>query len=207
MDFLLSHRVAGQCPLWVISGHQLAVQGSAIFNSGHGLLKRVCKRKKLKQPSAIARQKVWCWSRLRVTSIFVDDSAASDCPGRRTVSLSIIGQRPTGRKKFALSPAHLDAARPIHHCSRIQVTSNFCGFYGKMTLRLKPRREPNEDRYPWLLTRSPPRVWHHRHTSNRDKPRRALAFFSPRGSACVTNKSGCHVQGMGCQSLARAEVC
>ena len=39
---------------------------------------------------------------------------------------------------------------------------------------LKPRRVTNEDRYPWLLTRFHPRVWHYRHNSNRDKPRRSL---------------------------------
>ena len=51
-----------------------------------------------------------------------------------------------------------------------------------MTSRLKPRRVTNEDRYPWLLTRFHPRAWHYRHNSNRDKPRRALAFstLSPR---------------------------
>ena len=50
-------------------------------------------------------------------------------------------------------------------------------FFGKMTSRLKPRRVTNEDRYPWLLTRFHPRVWHYW-----DKPRRALAFptLSPR---------------------------
>ena len=41
------------------------------------------------------------------------------------------------------------------------------------------RREPNEDRCPGLLTRFHPRVWHYRHTSNLDKPRRALASSLP----------------------------
>ena len=55
-----------------------------------------------------------------------------------------------------------------------------------MTTPLRPRRVTNEDRYPWLLTRFHPRVWHYRHNSNRDKPRRALAFHSlASASACA----------------------
>lgn len=60
---------------------------------------------------------------------------------------------------------------------------NFCG---RMTSRLKPRRVTNEDRCPWLLTRSQPPVWHHRPTRNQDNPRRALNFFLASASAWVT---------------------
>jgi hypothetical protein len=64
-------------------------------------------------------------------------------------------------------------------------------FYGKMTSRLKPRRVTNEDRCPWLLTRSQPPVWHHRPTRNQDKPRRALNFFLASASAWVTVRFAC----------------
>ena len=100
------------------------------------------------------------------------------CFGRRRPKDGHTAHEPqTGFMQVTPIPSrHWQLESPARRRERREIIFLLEKFCGKMTSRLKPRRVTNEDRYPWLLTRFHPRVWHYRHNSNRDKPRRALAF-------------------------------
>ena len=112
------------------------------------------------------------------------------CFGRRRPKDGHTAHEPqTGFMQVTPIPSrHWQLESPARRRERREIIFLLEKFCGKMTSRLKPRRVTNEDRYPWLLTRFHPRVWHYRHNSNRDKPRRALAFSAlslrPRPARC-----------------------